>query len=46
MVLAYLELDSLSDKIVVASTEDPSNFVKSKPEAWSSLNVPSANIFA
>lgn len=44
-VLAYLELDSLSDTAVV-STKEPSNFVKSKPEVWSSWYEPSANIFA
>lgn len=44
VVLVYLR-DSLSDTTEV-STEDPSNFVKSKPDAWSSLYEPSANIFA
>lgn len=43
-VLSYLEFDSLSDT-TVGSTEEPSNFVKSKPEAWSSWYEPSANIF-
>lgn len=45
-VLPYLVFDSLSDTTVVGSTEEPSNFVKSKPEAWSSWYEPSAKIFA
>lgn len=44
-VMGSLELDSISD-ITVDSTEEPSNFVKSRPDACNSWYEPSVNMFA